>query len=437
MLSSEDAKLLAKARRRALRRRGLRRLLLIVVSLHAVLIAAVSVADRFRKRRGSTSDAPYPWEAYAAVCIDDDAAGQREGDRNFATAYSHGGPLFADMLAAIDAAEREICIESFIWKSDAVGRAVRDALARRARAGVAVRIIFDVLGNLVVPRGFRESFPAECQTLAFRPLEFPGALRPGTLFRDHRKILTVDNRVGFIGGFNIGSRYSDGTWRDTHMRLEGPCVMELSNAFADFWNAHHLPEHTPIEEQSGTREWRSPVSVHRNDPDLRIFPIRAMYLEAIDRAAQRIWMTQAYFVPDRAFRTALTEAAARGVDVRIILPWHSNHIAADWAGRRHVGELLAAGVKIFAYQALMIHSKTAVIDGVWTTVGTANIDRLSMLGNYEVNAEIRSERFARIMEDMFELDLTNAVEITAEQWARRSALAKVAERGFTAIAPFV
>jgi cardiolipin synthase len=170
---------------------------------------------------------------------------------------------------------------------------------------------------------------------------------------------------------------------------------------------------------------------------MRIFPIRAMYLEAIDRANEHVYLTHAYFVPDRAMRAGLIEAVKRGVDVQILLPRHSNHVTADWLARRHFDELLQAGVRIFGYEQIMIHSKTATVDGLWSTIGSANIDRLSLLGNYEINLEVYSERLATQMERMFEVDKTNAAEMTLEDWRSRPLSAKLAERALTTLRPLV
>ena len=238
-----------------------------------------------------------------------------------------------------------------------------------------------------------------------------------------------------MGGYNIGKLYAAG-WRDTHLRIRGKEVRELENAFIDFWNTHRTAD-LPKIPQPGERAWNSHLVLHRNDPYLRIFPIRAVYLEAIDRAHKNIYLTHAYFVPDRALRVHLMEAARRGVDVQVVLPKESNHVTADWLARRHFYELLEAGVRIFRYKYIMIHSKTATIDGVWSTVGTANIDRLSLLGNYEVNMEIYSERFADQMERMFELDKTNTEELTLEEWENRPLPAKLVERALASLSPLV
>jgi cardiolipin synthase len=150
-----------------------------------------------------------------------------------------------------------------------------------------------------------------------------------------------------------------------------------------------------------------------------MFPIRAMYIEAINRSTKNIYLTQAYFIPDSDFIHALMEAARRGVDVRILVPQTSNHVVVDWLSRGYYGELLAAGVRIFRFQDAMVHAKTGTIDGQWSTVGTANLDRMSMTGNYEVNVEFIDAGLARQMEHIFAVDCSNAVELTAEEWAAR------------------
>ena len=238
-----------------------------------------------------------------------------------------------------------------------------------------------------------------------------------------------------MGGYNIGQRYAR-SWRDTHLRIRGSEVGEVENTFVDFWNAHRTPDLPEINRPT-ERAWNPNLVLHRNDPYMRIFPIRGVYLEAIDRANKHIYLTHAYFVPDRAMRSGLAEAAKRGVDVQILVPKDSNHVTADWLSRRHYHELLKAGVRIFRYEHIMIHSKTATIDGVWSTVGTANIDRFSLLGNYEVNLEIYSGRFAGQMERMFDLDKTNADELTLEEWDRRPLPAKLVERALASLSPLV
>jgi cardiolipin synthase len=162
-----------------------------------------------------------------------------------------------------------------------------------------------------------------------------------------------------------------------------------------------------------------------------------MYLEAIARASHHIWMTHAYFIPDTDFVEALKSAARRGVDVRILVPALSNHVVADWLSRGYYGELLAAGVRIFRYTAGMVHAKTATIDGRWSTVGTANIDRLSMTGNYEINVEFVDPGFARLMEEIFSNDVSRATELTARTWAARGVHKKFTELVLAPLRPLL
>lgn len=393
-------------------------------------MAGLVATDAVRKRRAPPREG-YPQVAHETV----EVAGDPGQAPTALRLYTAGADVYEAMFDAVESAERRILLESFIWKGDDIGRAFVAALARKARDGVAVHVIYDRFANLVVSPSFKH-FPPEIHTLAFRPDRgrLPVDLR--SVLRDHRKILAVDERVAFVGGYNLGALYATGRWRDTHVRVEGPAAGDLADAFADLWNANRPPG-LPLVPEVARGRFDPHVAVRRNDPDLRIFPVRGMYLEAFDRAAKRIWLTHAYFVPDRAMRRGLCAAATRGVDVRVLLPAHSNHVLADWLARRHFGELLAAGVRFFAYRDIMIHAKTCTIDGAWSTVGTANIDRLSMLGNYEINLEVHDAAFARQLEAVFCADAGNADEVTAEGWARRPAGARLIEGALTGLSPLV
>ncbi len=409
---------------------GLRKLalrgFLVLTAVQVVLVGILVAMAQLRKRREEPHEG-FPHEDHAEI--------ELETGNGRLKLYSYGVDLYEAMISEIENARRYIFLETFIWKGDAMGQRFVDALARKAREGVEVYVIFDGFANLVVPSKFKQ-FPKEIQTLEFRPITpSPGTADPRNLFRDHRKILSVDGRVAFLGGYNIGELYAAG-WRDTHLRVRESEVHEIENAFVDFWNTHRTQD-LPYIEPLGKRAWNSDLVLHRNDPYLRIFPIRGVYLEAIDRASKHIYLTHAYFVPDRALRAGLIEAARRGVDVQILVPKESNHITADWLSRRHYYELLEAGARIFRYKHIMIHSKTATMDGLWSTVGTANIDRLSLLGNYEINLEVYSLRFAARMERMFDLDKTNAEELTLEEWKNRPLPAKLVERALASLSPLV
>jgi cardiolipin synthase len=168
-----------------------------------------------------------------------------------------------------------------------------------------------------------------------------------------------------------------------------------------------------------------------------MFPIRSMYLEAISRASHHVWMTHAYFIPDNDLVETMKQAAGRGVDVRLLVPAVSNHVIADWLSRGFYGELLGAGVRIFRFQDAMVHAKTSTIDGRWSTVGTANIDRLSMTGNYEINVEFIDAGFAGEMERIFRTDLTNCEEMTAKRWAERGVHKKFTELVLAPLRPLL
>jgi len=413
-------------RRTFVRFRGLvARAFLVLTAVQALLVGLLVAMAQLRKRREGPHGG-FAWEDQPKVGL--------EGGARLKL-YPYGVRLYEAMLEEIENATECIYVGTFIWKGDEVGRRFVDALAKKAREGVRVCVIFDGLANVFVSSDFKD-FPEEIHTLHFRPIWGPRKLvNPRNLFRYHRHIMSVDGRVGFVGGYNIGSLFADG-WRDTQIRVEGPDAREVENDLVDFWNDHRTPE-LPVLEVARDRSWDSTTVLHRNDPYMRMFPIRAMYLEAIDRASKHIYLTHAYFIPDRAMRAGLIDAVRRGVDVQILVPEESNHVTADWLARRYFWELLVASVRIFLYKHIMIHSKTATIDGVWSTVGTANIDRYSMLGNYETNLEVYSEPLAAQMERMFELDKTNAREITLQEWENRPLPAKIVERVLASLSPLV
>ncbi|MGH3098378.1 MAG: phospholipase D-like domain-containing protein, partial [Streptosporangiales bacterium] len=311
------------------------------------------------------------------------------------TAFTYGEDLYADMLQTIRGARKRIMFETFIWKGDSVGQEFKQALIDAAERGVEVYAVYDGFANLVVPPSFKR-FPSSMHVLRYPVFNLglpPSIRRSG---RDHRKIVAVDGEVAYVGGYNIGSLYAT-KWRDTHVKIEGPSAWDLENAFIDFWNMQRRKDN-PILRDLGAPEWEPEIRAYRNVPRQLVFPIRGMYLEAIDRAKHHIYITQAYFIPDREILAALLAAVRRGVDVRILLPEVSNHVVADWLARGFYSTLLAGGAKLCLYQDAMVHAKTCTVDGRWTTVGTANVDRLSLTGNYEVTVEIFNAQFARHME---------------------------------------
>ena len=343
---------------------------------------------------------------------------------NILQIYSYGRDLYDAMLAAIDAAQESIYLETYIWKGDEVGQEFKERLARKARQGVRVYAIYDRFANLVVPHDFKV-FPPEMHVLQYQGFRrLWHIFDPRHYALDHRKLLVVDGTIGFIGGYNLGSLYAT-AWRDTHLRIQGPAATHLAQSFVDFWN-----QQTPVREhisQHYHRRFDPLINIRGNSVMRLTFPIRDMYIEAIDKAERTILLTNAYFVPDGALLDALKAAAQRGVDVHILVPWISNHVVVDWLTRGYFTECLKAGIRVFGYNN-MLHAKTCTIDSEWSTIGTANLDRLSSVGNYEINVEAYSKKLAHQMEELFTCDTTNAFELNLDQWVKRPWYAMLSER---------
>lgn len=411
-----------RASTRRIVRRGLIGALLVQVAAVVSLMGGTKVRKMLRGR----NVAPLPPA---------DASRHEIGDGSAASTYTYGAVLFEDMLDAIAGARKRILLESYIIKGDAMGLRFKQALIDASARGVEVYVIYDGFANLVVSHKFFR-FPDPIHVLKY-PVWSAGwqIFNPRRYGRDHRKILVVDDAVGFIGGYNIGDLYAT-QWRDTHLRLEGPAVWDLDNAFIDFWNIQRvpgLPEIGPL----STAGWQPQIRAHRNVPRQLMFPIRGMYLEAIDRAHRTIDITAAYFIPDRDILGALLEASRRGVRVRILVPKVSNHVLTDWLSRGFYGRLLRGGVEIHRYTNHMVHAKTATIDGQWTTIGTANIDRLSLTGNYEINLEILDEGLAQGMYEIFTTDLSKADRLDLHEWESRPFINRLYESILRPLGPLL
>ncbi len=396
------------------------------IAAHLTAVATVIVVDHVRKRRDPpTGEFPRTPPHLTDVAGTD------------VTTYTFGKDVYAAMLESIRGAQHTIFFETFIWKGDEVGQEFKDALIAAAERGVKVYLVYDTFANLVVdPRFLRFPPMPNLHVLRF-PLWRPGLLtgNPRKTGRDHRKLLVVDGEVGFVGGYNIGDLYAT-QWRDTHLRLEGPATWELSNAFGDFWNEHRKSKHPQLPDPGG-KQWEPRIRGARNAPSRMLFPVRGLYLDAMDRAQDHIYITQAYFIPDREILAGLIAAAERGVDVRVLIPEVSNHVVADWAARSHYRQLLNAGVTLWLFQGAMVHAKTMTVDGRWSTIGTANIDRMSMIGNFEINLELFDSGLAQQMEEIFAVDLTNARQLTATEWESRGVLPRILERLIRPFAPLL
>ena len=362
---------------------------------------------------------------------------------NKVTLLQDGPATYAAMFAAIRNAKDHINLESYIIEDDEIGREFAGVLLEQQARGVQVNLIYDSVGGFGTPKAFFERLRAGgIAVLEFNPVN-PLAARGRWLVnnRDHRKLLVVDGRTAFIGGVNISSVYSSGSvvgrhldgaaqvaWRDTHIQIEGPAAGELQKLFLGTWQKQrgevlaakdYFPALTP--------QGNDIVRAVGSTPD---DPYSLMYLtliSALGNAEKQILLTQAYFVPDAQLLKALADAARRGVDVKLILPGYSDSSATFHAGRSHFHGLLSAGVKIYERSGALLHSKTAIIDGVWASVGSSNLDWRSFLDNDEVNAVVLGREFAAQMQAAFARDLKFSDPIDLETWERRSPLLRIKE----------
>lgn len=395
----------------------------VAVSVPILVAASVSGLDWVIQSGRKKRQAPNPGTFHAQL------------EDSELSIYTSGAELYDDMIDAIESAQKSVYIQTYIWKADEVGQRFMDALNEAAARGVEVFVLYDGMANLVVPRSFYRQFSEQIRVyrLPIVGKRFWKGLVRHTGF-SHSKILVVDNHIGFSGGYNIGSLYAD-QWRDTHVREIGTGVWGMQHAIAQLWNAVHDPQDQI--EWVPPHAWSPEVRVQSNLPVHLVYPIRNMYLTAIARAKDHIWITTPYFIPDQQILQALTAAAGRGVDVRVMVPKTSNHVVADWVSRGFYGELLDAKITILLYASSMIHAKVATIDGEWSTVGTANIDRLSLSYNYETNLEIIDPRFAGEIEKIYLADSEHCEALRSPEWRNRHLMARAVELALVPLRPLL
>ncbi|MFW6067579.1 MAG: cardiolipin synthase [Myxococcota bacterium] len=338
-----------------------------------------------------------------------------------------GAPATYDAhVEAIEAARDHVHLMFYIFRQDAPGRRLRDALVAAARRGVRVRLLVDGFGS----RGLGSRFLApllEAGGHVARFLPLDPVRRAWTInLRNHRKLMVVDGEVGFTGGINVGEEFLG--WRDVHLRVRGPAVHQLQTVFVEDWYfaARYNPVHPaffPRIEPQG----RSAMQLVASGPDGTVESIHRLYVAAITSARGRVLITTPYFVPDRALLVALQTTALRGVDVRLILPRQSNHRVTFHAGRSYYDELLDAGVEIHEYLPGMLHTKTMVVDGAFATIGSANLDTRSFRLSFELIAALWDREVAGELEAIFEADLRNTERVDPAQWRRRGVVPRVKE----------
>jgi cardiolipin synthase A/B len=363
-----------------------------------------------------------------------------------------GPGTYAAMFEAIANARDHVNLESYILEAEGPGEEFARRLIAKAQAGVRVNVLYDSFGSIGTPASYfdhlRDNGVNVCE---YNPLRRLGNLLSRALhLRDHRKLMVVDGRIGFIGGVNISPVYSAGSsplaalagsggepagavpdkpgWRDTHVRVEGPIVAQLQRLFVRHWSkhssialrgSHYFPPLAPAGNQR--------VALAACDAGRRRNPFYRALLSALDASQHRVFLTTAYLVPTRRLMRSLLRAARRGVEVHLMLPGVSDFWAPLQAGRSHYGRLLRAGIHVHELHDTLLHAKTCVIDGLWTTVGSSNLDWRSFLHNAEANVVVLDAALAQEMEHVFMEDVARSKEILRDEWARRGWRQRVAE----------
>lgn len=355
--------------------------------------------------------------------------------------FNNGKDKFDSLIEDIRNAKKHIHLEYYIWRGDDLGARLVDELAKKAAEGVEVRVLYDGIGNSLLPKYFFDKLrDAGGYTAAFLP-RFIVRLN----YRNHRKLAIIDGEIGYIGGFNVGDEYLGitkryGPWRDTHLRFRGDAVDQMQMRFIKDWNFTSKKGKVDISEYYfPAREQFDGVATQivSSGPDTKWNNVRNGFFKMMNEAESHIYLTTPYFVPDDGIFESLRVAALSGLDVRIIIPGNPDHFFVYWASMSYLGELLEAGVKVYQYERGFIHAKVLTIDGKVATVGSANMDIRSFVLNFEVNAFLYDEGITQLLEEEFQNDLRSCVEITKEWYQRRRWWFKVHESVARLVSPML
>ncbi len=361
---------------------------------------------------------------------------------NTAEVLINGDRIFPAFIETIASAQRTVNLLTYVYWEGEIGKDIAAAVCERATAGVTCRVLLDAVGAVKMDGALIERME-ECgvEVRRFRPPK-PYALRRVNN-RTHRKVCVVDGRVGLIGGVGIADEWTGDAqdpdhWRDTHLRVSGPVVRGLQGAFAENWleatgeviaGADDLPALEPREDDAGDDIGPGgTMQVIRSTAGVGDTNAETLYYLAIAAARRTIDLTSAYFAPRPAFLGALVEAARRGVDVRVLVPGeHMDKDIVRRAGRATYGELLRGGVRVFEYGPTMLHAKTLVVDGVWSSVGSVNFDNRSFQLNDEAVLAAQDPALAGLLTEVFERDLAVSHEMTLDEWSARPLHERVRE----------
>lgn len=367
-------------------------------------------------------------------------------DDNDVDIFVDGREKFDALIADLKEAERFIHIQYYIIKKDELMEEILPILEKKVKEGVEVRILFDAMGTRMVPKRYwRHLRKLGIQTAVFFPAIF-GRFQPRVNYRNHRKIVVIDNKVGYVGGFNIGREYIDmdpkfGHWRDTHLRIQGSAVLELQLRFLMDWN-YAAKEKLVLDErilggtQPGNRD-HCELQIISSGPDNTLEQIRDNYLRLISGAKNTIYIQTPYFIPDDTILDALLLAVRSGVEVNLMIPCMPDHLFVYWATYSYMGELALAGAKCYTYDRGFLHSKGVSVDGKAFCYGTANMDIRSFALNFEVNAVVYDPAIVQKMEQLFLDDLKSCTLVTKEMYMQRSFYIRVKEQFCRLLSPLL
>ena len=359
--------------------------------------------------------------------------------------YVNGEDKFKQLLQDIRNAKRYIHVEYYIFKKDILGKAIIDELTKKAEEGLEVRLLVDAMGSRKLTKKVLKKYIAAGGKFS---LFFPGILphlNTRINYRNHRKIVVIDGKYGYVGGFNVGKEYINkdkdvGFWRDTHIRIKGESVDDLNARFLMDWcyaSGEKIENYKYYMIKDKGKEGDIGIQIVTSGPDHKEQYIRNAYIKLINNAKKNVYLETPYFVPDAPVLEALKISALSGIDVRIIIPGKPDHFFMKWAASSYIGELLEAGVKVYTYNNGFIHAKTIVADSLVMSIGTANMDIRSFKLNFEVNAFIYDDRIAKSGEDQFRKDMSNSDEITKEIYNSRSLTLKIKESVIRLLSPIL
>jgi cardiolipin synthase A/B len=362
--------------------------------------------------------------------------------------YDDGIPAFEALFEDIESARHHIHIQTFIFQRDELGRRMVAALARKARQGVEVRLLYDAMGSYRLSQRFlRPLHDAGGKTSVFLPIN-PVRRRFQINMRNHRKITVIDGSAGFIGGLNVGTEYLGknpkfGYWRDTHLRLRGPAVCDLQRVFCEDWD-FAADERLSDRDGEDGRYFRAKsaggpyaVQVLDSGPDEDWRSIREVTFAAILKAKERVWIATPYFVPDVGLLDALRIAVYSGVDVRLVCQLFPDKWVPQYAARYYWADVLRAGVRVYQYAKGMMHAKVMLIDDEIASVGTANLDNRSMHLNFEVNCLIYTSQAVRRLEESFDRDFADSVQLDYRVYAARPFAGRLLENACRLLSPIL